>query len=221
MVPVAVSWLVRSVSAAIPKSASLASKGRLVSAGGPSKMFAGLMSRCTMPRTWTTCSASARPVARMFASSAVSGCLAQTIGERRAVDELHHQEGLLDAVDHGRTGVVERHESAVAERGEHEDLGLRPLHGRRVGLERRQDLDGHRALERGVDTAVHGRHTAPTERVGESVAAGDQSAVGGSGKVHDPASLPMGPGARSSRLLLRCLSRASCARSCALSRAVR
>ncbi len=70
---------------AIPKSSTFTKPS------GRSLMFAGLRSRCTMPRSCAASSASATWPAILSASSTGSGPSAYPVCERRALDQLHRE----------------------------------------------------------------------------------------------------------------------------------
>ena len=83
---------------------------------GVSLTFAGLRSRWTMPFSWASSSASAICCATTRASSTGSGPALQPLGEVLALDQLHDEEALhadralLEAVDGGDAGVIQRGE---------------------------------------------------------------------------------------------------------------
>ena len=91
---------------ASPKSRTLAWP-RLVT-----KMFAGLMSRCTMPSACAASSASAISIARSIEASVSSGRPGDAMLQRHAVQKLHGDERLAvlfaDFVNGADVGVVQR-----------------------------------------------------------------------------------------------------------------
>ena len=90
-------------------------------------------------------------------------------GERRPVDELHHQVGDVAAVERRAARVEERDERAMAQRGEQVDLrpdALQLVRIRRGGYEH---LERHLAAQHLVGGAMHERHPAGAEQRAEPI----------------------------------------------------
>ena len=98
--------LARDASLARPKSRILAWP-RLVT-----KIFAGLMSRWTMPSACAASSASAISIARSSSASSLDGAAGDAMLQRYAVQKLHDDEGLavcvVDFVDGADVGMIQR-----------------------------------------------------------------------------------------------------------------
>ena len=128
---------------------------------GVTLMLAGLRSRWTMPFSCAASSASAIWRPRASVSSTGTGPRRDALGQRLAFDELEHEEPraarLLEAVDRGDRGMVER--------GEHTGLPVEPREPFGIGRESGgEHLDGHLAMEPRVASAIHLAHAARTER---------------------------------------------------------
>ncbi len=143
-----------SVCLARPKSSSLAWP-RFVT-----KMFAGLMSRCTMPRACAVSRASAICAPRSSSVSSLSGPGPEPVPQGLALEQLHRDEGLaLVLVD-----VVDRADVGVLERGGGPRLALQPLERLRVPAELlRQELQRHAAAELQILGFVDDAHAAAAE----------------------------------------------------------
>ena len=80
--------------------------------------------------------------------------------QRHAVDQLHHQRvhtiAILEAVDRGDVGMLERRERPCFANESRDAIGIR------IGF-RRQDLDRHVSLEARVARPIHHAHAARTE----------------------------------------------------------
>jgi hypothetical protein len=92
--------------------------------------------------------------------------LADPVGERRPFDQFHHERGharaLLQPVDGGDVGVVQR--------GQRARLPVEPRQSILILCHRlRQDLDGHGAAQVGVGGAVHLTHATDTDLRGNLV----------------------------------------------------
>jgi hypothetical protein len=82
--------------------------------------------------------------------------LLDPLGERRPLHQLHDQRAILDAVDRGDVGMIER--------GQHLRLAREARHPRRVAGEIFGDqLDRDFASELAVGGAIHLAHGALTE----------------------------------------------------------
>ena len=108
----------------------------------------------------------------------VEGAVPEPFGERRPLDQLHHEVHLLGPVVavHG-PGVVQRDQAGVAERGQHADLGAVAQQVVGPVQDRGEDLDGHVPLEQHVVRAVHGGHAAAPEDPVQPVAVAQQRAL--------------------------------------------
>ena len=138
----------------MPKSRTFARPSRVI------MMLAGLMSRWTMPLACAAASAAATCAPYSSAVAIGSGALREHPIERRALDQLHRDEGrarvLVDVVDRDDVRVVEGggrarllHEPPVA-------IGI----GRRFW---RQHLDGDGPAEPRIDGAVDHAHAAAAD----------------------------------------------------------
>ena len=90
----------------------------------------------------------------------------ETIGQRRPVDELHH-DGVQAA---GDFEAVNRGDVRMVQGGEQARLPLQARDALRIaGQRRRQHLDGHLAMESRVEGAIHLAHAAGIERPQDAV----------------------------------------------------
>ncbi len=123
-------------------------------------MFAGLMSRCTIPRACAVSSASA--ICDPSSSSVVEleRPRPETVPQRLALEQFHRDEGLaLVLVD-----VVDRADVGVLERGGGPRLAPQPLECLRVPAELlRQELQRHAAAELQILGFVDDTHAAAAE----------------------------------------------------------
>ena len=110
-------------------------------------MLAGLMSRCRIPAVWAAANPSATPVL-----------------ERAAVDEFCYQ--ILPAVRF--TGLEDREDVGMVERGGRLRFLLEPPAGDRVSHLRRQELDGDDTVEPRIARAIDLAHPTASEH-GENV----------------------------------------------------
>ena len=127
---------------------------------GVSLMFAGLRSRCSTPLL-------VRVVQRLDELLRDWQCVldghraaGDAVGQRRALDQLHHEGthaiAVLESVDGG--------DVLMRQRGEDFRLALEPGHAIRVGGQRvGQYLERHVAFEPGIAGAIHLAHAALPE----------------------------------------------------------
>ena len=81
-----------------------------------------------------------------------------------AFDQLHHQRALLDAVDRGEIGMVQRSQNLR--------LAFEAGHASVIfGESGREDFDGDVAIELGIGGAINSAHAALTELGDDSVMA--------------------------------------------------
>ena len=105
-----------------------------------------------------------------------NGAARQPLGERLAVDELHHQRAraalLLDAIDLRDVRMVQRRQGPGLAFEPGSALGIR---GKGVG----QDLDGDIAIEPRVARAIHLSHAAFADLGGHHVRADTSTRIQG------------------------------------------
>ena len=149
---------------ATPKSVSFARQS------ADTMMFAGLMSRCVIPKRC----ARSRPSATCATRSAMRGDrqprrLAQDLLQRLALEQLHRDVGdavlLADVVDGDDVGMVE-----AAGRARLAQEALAHLAHDLRGQVRQQRLDRDVALDERIDGAVHRAHGAAAELGDDDVA---------------------------------------------------
>ena len=153
---------------AIPKSATRASPA------SPIRIFAGLMSRWTMPCSWANWRARAVSMPIRTAKPIASApSRAMTSSEIRAVDEAHHDEIATRLVD---TGVVDRDDVRVEQGRSIPRLPTKARHERVILGERRsQHLDRDVAGQHLVPSAIHDRHAALADDLEQAIAAGEHT----------------------------------------------
>ena len=97
-----------------------------------SMMLAGFRSRCTTPRACAAASASAISMPNVQRLLNRQRPARQPRGQRLALEQFHHQERHVDAVDRRRADVVQRADVRMVQAGDAARLALEPL--ARVGI---------------------------------------------------------------------------------------
>ena len=143
-------------------------------------MFAGLMSRWTMPLACADSSASAICTPMSTSAAGAKGCCADALRERLSLEQFHRDEVpafvLADRVDRADVRVIQRRGRAR--------LALKPLERDGIGARRvGQELQRDAAAELRVFGFVDDAHTAGAEGFDDLVVR-DSRAEHGGGRLY-------------------------------------
>ena len=158
------------------RSADFASpKSRIFGPRGVRKMFAGLMSRCTMPVRCAASRASATANAMSTSDRDLHRAASEPLLECLAFEQLHRDERWIgaDIVDGADVGVVERRGRPRFPLETFQRL-------RRRGDPVRQHFDRHHPFETRVRGPIHFAHPAGAERADDFV--GAEASAGSKGQ---------------------------------------